>query len=72
MTQRSPFCYFKTRLDIFRLAVMLYIRFLPLLRKVEDKLQGLRIEIRQETVRDCWKRFGQMFAAERQCQRKLA
>ena len=36
MTQRSPFRYFKTSPEIIRLAVMLYIRFPPSLRNVED------------------------------------
>ena len=38
MTKRSPFRYFKTRLEIIRLAVMLYVRFPLSLRNVEDLL----------------------------------
>lgn len=38
MTQRSPFRYFKTSLEIIRLAVMLYVRFPLSLRNVEDLL----------------------------------
>ena len=64
MTKRSPFKYFKTRPEIIRLAVMMYIRFPLSLRKVEDLFQERGIDICPETVR-CWRnRFGPVFAAE--------
>ena len=64
MNKRCPFRYFKTSLEIIRLAVMLYIRFPPSLRNVEDLLNERGIEISHETVRFWWNRFGPMFAAE--------
>ena len=64
MTKRSPFRYFKTSPDIIRQAVMLYIRFPLSLRNVEDLLHERGIEIRHETVRYLWNRFGPIFAAE--------
>ena len=64
MTQRSPFRYFKTSPEIIRLAVMMYIRFPPSLRNVEDLLHERGIDICHETVRFWWNRFGPMFAAE--------
>ena len=64
MTKRSPFRYFKTSLEIIRLAVMLYIRFPLSLRNVEDLLHERGIKISHETVRYWWNRFGPMFAAE--------
>jgi putative transposase len=45
MTKRGPFKYFKTSPEIIRLAVMLYIRFLPSLRNVEDLLHERGIEV---------------------------
>ena len=44
--------------------VMMYIRFLPSLRQVEDPLHERGIDICHETVRVWWNRFGPMFAAE--------
>ena len=64
MTNRSPFCYFKTSPVIIRRAVMLYIRYPLSLRNVEDLLHERGIEISHETVRYWWNRFGPMFAAE--------
>ncbi len=64
MTQRSPFRYFKTRPEVIRLAVMLYVRFPLSLRNVEDLLHERGIEVSHETVRYWWQRFGPMFAAE--------
>lgn len=46
-----------------RLAVMLQVRFPLSLRDVEDLLQERGIEIRPETIRFWWNRFGPMFAA---------
>ncbi len=64
MTKRSPFNYFKTSPDVIRLALMLYVRFPLSLRNVEDLLHERGIEVRHETVRFWWMRFGPMFAAE--------
>ena len=64
MTKPSPFRYFKTRPEIIRLAVMMYVRFPLSLRNVEDLLHERGIDIRHETVRFWWNRFGPLFAAE--------
>jgi len=69
MTQRSPFRYLKTSPEIFRLAVMLYVRYPLSLRNVEDLLHERGIEICHETVRFWWNRFGPTFAAEIQRRR---
>jgi putative transposase len=58
MTQSPPFRYFKTSLEIIRLAVMLYIRFPLSLCNVEDLLHERGIEISHETVRYWWNMFG--------------
>lgn len=63
MAKRSPFRYFKTSLEIIRLAVMLYIRFSLSLRNVEVLLHERGIEISHETVRYWWNRFSPIFAA---------
>jgi hypothetical protein len=60
MTNRSPFCYFKTSPEIIRLAVMLCIRFPLSLPNVDDLLHKRGIEISHETVRYWWNRFGPM------------
>jgi putative transposase len=64
MTKRSPFRYFKTSLEIIRVAVVMYIRFPLSLRNVQDLLHERGIDICHETVRFWWHRFGPMFAAE--------
>jgi putative transposase len=64
MTKRSPFRYFKTRPEIIRLAVMMYVRFPLSLRNVEDLLHERGIDISHETVRFWWNRFRPLFAAE--------
>jgi putative transposase len=64
MTNRAPFRYFKTSPEIIRLAVMLHIRFSLSLRNVEDLLHERGIEIRHETVRYWWNRFGSIFASQ--------
>ncbi|SHK63486.1 hypothetical protein SAMN05444000_1506 [Shimia gijangensis] len=64
MTKRSPFRYFKTSPEIFRLAVMLYVRFPLSLRNVEDLLHERGIDVSHETVRFWWNRFGPLFASE--------
>ncbi len=57
MTQRSPFCYFRTSPEIIRPAVIMYVRFPLSLRNVEDLLHERGIEVRHETVRFWWQRF---------------
>lgn len=64
MTKRSPFKYFKTSPGIIRLAVMLCVRFPPLLRNVEDLLHEPGVDVSLEAIRFRWNRFGPMFAAE--------
>jgi putative transposase len=48
---RNPFRYFKTSLEVIRLAVMMYVRFPLSLRQVEDLLHERGIDICYETVR---------------------
>ena len=60
----NPFGTFKTSSEIIRLGVMLYVRFPLSLRNVEDLLHERGIDVRHETVRFWWNRFGPMFAAE--------
>jgi len=60
----NPFRYFKTSPEIIRLAVMLYVRFPPSLRNVEDLLHERGIDVSHETVRYWWNRFGPMMARE--------
>ena len=58
MAKRSPFKYFKTGPEIFRLAEMLYVRFPLSLRNIEDLLHERSIDVSHETVRFWWYRFG--------------
>jgi putative transposase len=64
MKNHNPFRYFKTFLEVIRLAVMMYVRFPLSLRNVEDLLHERGIDICHETVRFWWSRFGPMFAAK--------
>ncbi len=64
MAKRDPFKYFKSSLEIIRLAVMLYVRFPLSLRNVEDLLHERGIDVSYETVRYWWNRFGPSFASE--------
>ncbi len=61
---KNPFRYFNSSPEIFRLTVMMYVRYPLSLRQVEDLLFERGIEICHETVRFWWNRFGPMFAAE--------
>jgi putative transposase len=45
MTKPDPFRYFKTSREVFRLAVMLYVRFPLSLRNVEDLLHERGIDV---------------------------
>ena len=51
MRKPNPFRYFKTSLEIIRLAVMMYIRFPLSLSNGEDLLHERGIDISHETVR---------------------
>jgi len=61
---RNPFRYFNSSPEVFRLTVMMYVRYPLSLRQVEDLLSERGIDICHETVRFCWNRFGPLFAAE--------
>ena len=54
MTKRSPFRYFKTRPEIIRLAVMLYVRFPLSLLNVDDLLHEWGIVLCQSEVTYFW------------------
>src|ERR1700740_1112535 len=60
----SPFRYFTACLQVIQPAVMVYVRYPPSLRSVEDLLFERGIDICHETVRLWWNRFGPMFAGE--------
>ncbi|MBB4860633.1 transposase-like protein [Novosphingobium chloroacetimidivorans] len=63
----SPFCYFNSSPEVIRLVVLMYVRFPLSLRNVEDLLFERGIDIRHETVRLWWNRFGPMFAGGLSC-----
>ncbi|GGD45730.1 hypothetical protein GCM10011411_01680 [Aurantiacibacter arachoides] len=65
----SPFRYFNSSPEVIRLVVMMYVRFPLSLRNVEDLLFERGIDLRHETVRHWWNRFGPMFAADVRRQR---
>ncbi len=50
--------------DVIRLVVMIYVRFPLSLRNVEDLLAERGIDVCHETVRQCWNRFGPLFAVD--------
>ena len=54
MTKHSPFRYFKTRPEIIRLAVMLYVRFPLSLLNVDDLLHERGIVLFQSEVTYFW------------------
>src|SRR6202789_1811307 len=60
----NPFRYFNSSPEVIRLAGMMYVRYPRSLRNVEDLLAERGVDIRYETVRLWWNRFGPMFAAE--------
>jgi len=62
MKNPNPFRYFNTSPEVFRLAVMMYVRFPLSLRNVEDLLHERGVDICRETVRYWWNRFGPLFA----------
>ena len=59
---QNPFRYFNSSPEVIRLAMMMYIRYPLSLRQIEDLLFERGIDIRHETVRFWWNRFGQIFA----------
>ena len=60
----SPFRRFNSSPEVIRLVVMMYVRFPPSLRNVEDLLFERGIDLCHETVRFWWNRFGPMFAGD--------
>jgi putative transposase len=60
----DPFRYFNSSPEMIRLVVMMYVRFPPSLRNVEDLLAERGIDISHETIRFWWNRFGPIFAKE--------
>ena len=60
----DPFRWFDSSPEVIRLVVMMYVRYPLSLRNVEDLLFEHGIDIRHETVRLWWNRFGPMFAGE--------
>ena len=61
---KNLFRYFNSSPEVIGRTVMLYIRYPLSLRQVEDILFERSIDIRHETVRLWWNRFGPMYAAE--------
>ncbi len=60
----NAFRRFNSSPEVIRLAVMMYIRYPLSLLRVEDLLFGRGIDIRRETARFWWNRFGPIYAAE--------
>jgi len=60
----DPFRWFDSSPEVIRLVVMMYVRYLLLLRNAEDLLFERGIDICHETVRHWWNRFGPMIAGE--------
>jgi hypothetical protein len=65
----SPFRYFNSSPEIIRLVAMIYLRFPLSLRNDEDLLTERGTNIRHETVRLWWNRFGPLLAADIKRQR---
>ena len=59
----SPFRRFNSSSEVIRLVVMMYVRFPPSLRNLEDLLAERGIDVCHETVRMWGNRFGPLFAA---------
>ncbi len=62
MANKNLFKYFKTSLEIIRLAVMFYVRYPLSYRQVEDILSERGVDICHETIRFWVNRFGGVFA----------
>ena len=65
----SPFRYFNSSPEVIRLVVMMYVRFPLSLRNIEDLLFERGIDIRHETVRMWWNRFGPLLTGDIRRQR---
>jgi hypothetical protein len=65
----NPFRYFHSSPEVFRLVVLMYVRFPLSLRNVEDLLHERGIDLCYETVRLWWNRFGSLFTADIRRQR---
>ena len=50
----SPFRYFNSSPEVIRLVVMMYVKYPPSLRNVEDLLFERGIDLCHETVRMWW------------------
>lgn len=61
---KSPFRYFKTSPEVIRLPLMMYVRFVLSLRQVKDLLHERGVNVRHETLRAWWNRFGSLFGAD--------
>ena len=68
----SPFLRCNFSPEVIQLMVLMYVRFPPSLRNVEDLLHKRGIDICHETIRFWWNRFGPMFAADIRRQRVSA
>jgi len=53
----NPFRYFNSSPEVIGLVVMMYVKYPPSLRNVEDLLAERGIDISHETVRFWWNRF---------------
>ena len=65
----SLFRYFNASPEVFRLVVIMYVRFPLSLRNVEGLLFERGIDFSHETLRFWWNRFGPLFAADIRRQR---
>ena len=63
-TPPNPFRWFDSSPEVIRMVVMMYVRYPPSLRNVEDLLHERGVEICHETVRLWVDRFGPMFAGQ--------
>jgi putative transposase len=68
----GPFRYFNSSPELIRLAVLLYVKYPPSLKNVEDLVAERGIGISHETVRYWWNRFGPLFACDIRRQRSAA
>ena len=63
-SNQLSFRYFKTSLEIIRVAPMLYVKFPLSLRNVEDLLHERGVDVGYETVRYWRRRFSSQFSCE--------
>jgi len=62
MSKINHFKYYKTSPKTIKLAVMHYVRYPLSLRQVEDILHERGIDVRHETIRYWWNKFGGLFS----------